>query len=142
MALSDDEKERVRYHMGYHGIAFKKSLTLGTPAVTQSLFILDSALIDLLPVAEKSVRRAIQQLDCLEDQMSDATQTAEIKSTGGASAGGVRYRDGYETFDIYDGQYYRWLTKLADTVGSPIAPFGQHNNSYLGVGSASVREPF
>lgn len=142
MALSDDEKERVRYHMGYHGIEFKTSLTLGTPSVTQSLFILESALGDLQPVAEKSVRRAVQELDCLEDLMSKATATVEVKSTGGASAGGVRFRDGYETWDILDGQYARWLTKLGDTLGSPLAPFGQHNNVYLGLGAASVIEPF
>ena len=93
-------------------------------------------------MAEKSVRRAIQELDCLEDLRSKSTQTADVLSTGGASAGGVRFRNGYEAWDIYDGQSTYWMTKLADTLGSPLAPFGQYNNLVLGLGGPSVVEPF
>jgi len=135
VALNDAEKERVRYHMGYLNVGVPRTISLGVPSAGQPQFILESAMNDILPDGEPGVRRCIQELDCIEDQLSKFRSSLEVKKTGG----GVELR-GREAFDILGDQYVDWASQLADTLGSPLNPFGQRLARF-GAGPGTVLEP-
>ncbi len=118
MPLNDAEKERCRYHLGYLNVRVPTALGLGFPSASQLMLILESSMNDLLPDAEPGVRRAIQELDCIEDQLSAFRPALQLKSSGG----GVQF-SGDEGLLALEGQYRWWSMKLADTLGTPVNPF-------------------
>lgn len=133
--LTVEERERVRYHLGYLNITQQVSIGLGFPSASQLQFILESSMNALLPEGEAGVRRAIQELDCIEDQLSLFRTSLEVMRTGG----GVEIR-GPNAFRELEEQYVFWANGLSDTLGSPINPFG-NRLLRLGAGPAGVIEP-
>lgn len=134
MALNAAERERVRYHLGYLNTTVARSISLGIPSASQPLFILEGNMDTLLPEALPGVRRCIQELDCIEDKMSEVSRSVGVKKTGG-----VELR-GQEAFDMLERQYVHWAKQLGDTLGSPLNPFGQRLSEF-GVGPGTVIEP-
>lgn len=133
--LNDGERERVRYHLGYLNVGAPRAISLGVPSASHPQFILESAMRDILPEAEPGVRRCIQELDCIEDQLSSFRGSLEVKRTGG----GVELR-GAEAFQILEDQYVSWASQLADTLGCPLNPFGKRLERF-GAGPGTVIEP-
>ena len=80
--LTPEERERCRYHLGYLNITEQVALSLGFPSASQLGFILESSMNNLLPEGEPGVRRALQELDCIEDQLSAMRPGLEAKKTG------------------------------------------------------------
>lgn len=84
MAFTDDEKVRIRHHLGYYNIALAAAFALGTPAGLEPAFIIEIAMNKVLTSAEPLVRRLIAQCDATEDQIAEntanlaATQVDEI----------------------------------------------------------------
>lgn len=134
MALSNAEKERVRYHLGYMSTNMSSSLSLGVPSVSQLQFILERQMVSLLVDAEPGVRRAIQELDCIEDQQSSFRRSLEVLSTGDVK---IRGADAFAELDI---QYSRWCQRLADTLGSTINPFSLQHQTLNTMGPSVVIE--
>lgn len=99
------------------------------------MFIAESSMNNLLPEGEPGVRRAIQELDCIEDQLSKMRPGLEVKKTGG----GVELR-GPEAFRELEAQYQFWAASLADTLGTPLNPFSNKHN-LMGAGPPMVMEP-
>ena len=134
MALSAEEKERIRYHLGYLNVSTPTAISLGFPTASQLQFIVESAMNNLLPEAEPGVRRAIQELDCIEDQQSQFRQSLEIVKSGNTVIRGP------EAFAELENQYRTWSQRLADTLGTPVNPFSlQHQQ--LGTMGGGVVEP-
>lgn len=137
MPLNADEKERVRYHLGYLNISQQTALGLGFPSASQLQFIVESSMNEVLPESEKTVRRAIQELDCIEDQLSTFRTSLEVTKSGNV---GIR---GPEAFAELERQYGWWSGRLADNLGVPLNPFSI-TQSYQGVngqGAGLVIEP-
>lgn len=132
MALDANERERCRYHLGYLNLSQQTAISLGFPSASQLGFILESSMNELLVEAEPGVRRAIQELDCIEDQLSKFRTTLQLKSSGG----GVQF-SGDDGMLALEQQYKWWRNKLSDTLGSPPNPFSltnqQLDGSYGGV---------
>lgn len=135
MALSSEERERCRYHLGYLNLSQQTAISLGFPSASQLGFILESSMNELLTVAEPGVRRAIQELDCIEDQMSSNRATLQLHSSGG----GVKF-SGDDGMLALENQYRWWRNKLSDTLGSPPNPFSLTNQN-LDHQSGGVIEP-
>jgi hypothetical protein len=112
MALTDAEKARVRYHLGYTNIDDAFAMSLGVPQATSLQATLELNFDKLSPQGEPFVRQCICELDTIERQMSDFRQSLEFKSTGS-----VQFR-GSEAFAELDIQYKRWRAKLSDIIGS------------------------
>lgn len=135
MPLDDREKERCRYHLGYLNVRTPVALGLGFPSASQLQFILESAMNDIMPEAEPGVRRAIQELDCIEDQLSSFRTSLQLRSSGG----GVHF-SGDDGMLALENQYKWWSQKLADTLGSPPNPFSL-THQQLGTLGGGVIEP-
>lgn len=135
MPLDLNEKERVRYHLGFLNISPAGAIALGFPSSSQIQFIVDSALNSVLPEAEPGVRRAIQELDCIEDQLSVARTPLVLSAAGG----GVKFR-GADALIELENQYRWWAQSLADTLGTPVNPFSLKHQQ-LGTLGGGVVEP-
>jgi hypothetical protein len=133
MALTDAEKARVRYHLGYTNIADPVAYSLGVPQATQLQVTLELNFDKLAPEGEPFVRRCLAELDCIEQQKSDFRQSLEFKRTGS-----VEFR-GSEAFAELDIQYKDWRAKLADVVGSYPNPTSIFDNQ--GALAGGVVEP-
>lgn len=118
MALNEQEKQACRYYLGYPQIAQGHSLSLGIPDKTQLNFILEGNMDELLPIAEQWVRRAIQELACIEDQKSKLRTSVEVKRVTGA----VEMRHGDAFLDL-DDRHREWIAVLSDSLGAPPNPF-------------------
>ena len=134
MALTVEEKARVRYHLGFINISTPLAISLGIPDASQLQFIVESAMNNILREAEPGVRRCIQELDCIEDQMSSFRTSLEV-----SQAGNTKLR-GADAFIELEQQYKWWGQKLADTLGTPINPFSMAWQQ-LNPGGGGVIEP-
>ena len=135
MALDVNERERVRYHLGYLNLSDQVAISLGFPSASHLQFIAESSMNDLLPEGEPGVRRAIQELDCIEDQLSSFRTTLQLQASGG----GVKF-SGDDGMMALEQQYKWWRNKLSDTLGTPPNPFSLTNQQLDG-GSGGVVEP-
>lgn len=121
--LTDQEKERVRYHLGYMETSFGSnqaaaSLQLGIPRPAQTVFLLEEAISALLTntYALDRVRKILCVLDGMEEKIAAAAcqLTAE-------SIGDIKLRANLP--DLLEREYVRWARRLADILGVPIYPF-------------------
>lgn len=69
MAFTDDEKVRIRHHLGYLNVAASQTFVLGTPAAVQTQFQIEGAMNKVLPEAEGKARQILQFLETIEQQM-------------------------------------------------------------------------
>lgn len=138
MALSEAEKQACRYYLAYPQISQAHALSLGIPDTTQLNFILEGNLNEVLEIAEPWVRRAIQELQCIEDQQTKVRQSIEVAQVTGS----VRLRSSEALYDL-DDRYKHWVAKLSDSLGAPPNPFSNKMAliGLAGGASSGVREP-
>lgn len=134
MAFTAQEKERIRYHLGYIQVQPAASIQFGLPRPTQTAFLVESAMNLLIPEAEDRVRRILAVMDGIEAQLIDAqprlaaTQLDELHIRG-------------DETDALETEYARWGSRLADIFGVPIYPYSLRYKGRLGpvAGSIPVR---
>ena len=116
MALTDDERERCRYHLGYLNTSTAASIHLGIPAASQPLFLLESAMNLLLPSGELRVRSLLAKLDSTEQRIFEAQERLAARKVGEIDLN----RDECEQLE---GEYRRWQLRLARQFGVSPNPF-------------------
>jgi hypothetical protein len=128
MALTDQEKERVRYHLGYPEVQPAASITLGIPRPIQTAFLVESAMNLLLPVAEDRVRSILSVLDGVECRLIESQDRLAAKQIDS-----LTLRD--DEPSQLEGEYRRWGYRLADTLGVPVYAY---STKYRREGSKSI----
>lgn len=134
--LTEEEKERVRYHMGYMATSFGStmegaSIQFGIPRPVQTVFLLEEAIQILLtnPFAVDRVRKILQTLDDLEARLQNAACMLAVEQLGEIK---LRSAEPGRTFtDLIEREYVRWGRRLADVLGVPLYPYAHR---YRGVG--------
>jgi len=71
MALTQEERSKTRYHLGFPNIGNATVLALGFPAAGHPAFLLEAAMDQILPVAEPNFRYVLSQCDCTEKQIEE-----------------------------------------------------------------------
>lgn len=137
--FTDQEKERVHYHLGYGSLDSAAALSFGLPITLQPLFIVDQALNITTVDAANRVRRLLNVLDGVDQKLIDAQDRLAAKRL-----------DTLETRpdepDALEREYYRWACRLADTLRVPLYPYSQrfaqfiHGGGPGGAGSIPVRD--
>lgn len=125
-ALSSAEKVKVRHHLGYLNVQEAQTFVLGTPAAVETQFIIEGAMNRVLEEALPEVRRHLQILDTIEDQMVQNLEllqikkidTIEVNSTGSD-------REQKQIVKVYD----RWVESLANLLGTYRNPFDKRKGS-------------
>lgn len=131
MPLTDSEKERVRYHLGYQEVSPAASIQYGLSRPIQTLFLVETALNTLQEVATDRVRRILKVMDDVECQLIDSQQRlAAIQLDS------LRLREGEP--DLLEREYARWGFRLADILGVPIYAYSLRYKNALGTRAGSV----
>lgn len=111
--LSDEEKARIRYYLGYPVAVDVSTMTLGIPAVAQTLFILEGQMNKIPEAAVGLVRNCVAVLDGIEMQLVEAQGYFAA-----ARVDGVDIRDNHP--QKLDEESRKWTMKLAELLGAPI----------------------
>lgn len=120
MALTEEEQQRTRYHLGYLSVSPATALNFGLPRPAQTLFLVESAMQNLMPVAEDKVRQILSVMDGIECRLVDAQSRLAA-----ASIDNLTMRR--DEPDALEAEYYRWGGRLADILG---VPFYAYSNRY------------
>lgn len=112
MGFSNQEKEAIRYHLGYPNIGEATGLTAGVPQARQFLFLVEDAMNRVLPEAEARVRTIVGSLTNIEQQLIDGQ--CYLK---GESVGDIKVRQDH--LDRLEQEYARWSSRLADILCVP-----------------------
>lgn len=135
MAFTDEEKQRIRYHLGYPSVQPAAALTYGIPKPIQTLFLVESAMNLILPVAQDKVRSLLNTLDTIECRLQDAQTRMAAQSIDTLT---MRKDEA----DSLEAEYRRWANRLADVMGVPLYAyslrFQRSGGTYAG--SIPVRE--
>lgn len=139
VVLTEEEKERARYHLGYVETSFAAALQFGVPRPIQTIFLLEQALGLLLnPYAVQRARTLLGKLDSIEEQMFEpgmqllyAEQLGELKLRGA--------KIGETSTDLMEREYVRWANRLADMLGVPLYAYSERFKA-KGPGNRRVRQ--
>ena len=135
MALTPEERQQVRYHLGYVSVAPAASINFGLPRPIQTLFLVEQAMDYILPVGEAKVRQIIGIMDGIECRLVDAQDRLAAQSLDNLTMRA-------DETDALEGEYFRWGGRLADTLGVPFYAYSnrykKHGKAYAG--SIPVRD--
>lgn len=135
--LTEEERARVRYHLGYLNVEPVSAMTLGYPAAQQAGFLVENSMDRILVAAVPKLRQCLCALDSIECQQAEAP--GRLKAM---AAGEVTLRTGNDRTegDILVDEYHRWAQKLADMLGVELNKFSER---FRGGGmSVPVAPPF
>jgi len=119
MALTQEERARTRYHLGFPNIAAGAALALGFPAAGHPAYLLEAAMNDIVPEAEPKFREVLHQCECIERQIMDAKKRLQAVSVGGVILRGP------EELEALEDQYDYWTDALVDIFGVNKNPFSK-----------------
>ncbi len=93
MALSDEEKARIRAHLGYLNVSAVATFNLGVPAALQTTFMIEGAWDKILQPADVLVRKYLCQLDKIEAQVFEGSDLADVLETGATKVNPERLKE-------------------------------------------------
>jgi len=123
-SLTEADRARIRYHMGYGNVAAAPSLQLGIPAMTEQLWVVDKGMDNLLPIAIPRVQSILNTMDLLEQQLANVSPFLLAQST----SDGVQLRTGrpgQSTPDLIEKEYVRWARRLSNILAAPLCPYAE-----------------
>ena len=122
--LTAEEKDNIRYHLGYLVANPTGSIQLGLPAASQPLFVVEQQLNRIPTTSIGRVRRMLAELDSIEDQMSDARVRMQAAKLGEITLRLPGEKATVET-DALEEEYDRWGNRLANILGAPYYPYAK-----------------
>lgn len=125
--LTEIEKEKTRYHMGYLNVAPAASIQYGIPRPLQTIFLLETAMSNLMVVAEPRVRSILSILDSIECKLVES-----INRLAATKLAELTLRD--DEPQRLEQEYDRWSGRLADLFGVMRYPYSQR---FGGTGTSS-----
>lgn len=136
MPLDPSERERCKYHLGYGGVSTAASIQFGMPRPIQTLFLIETAMTQLMEINTNNVRRILRILDDIELKMIDAQDRLAA-----AKVSDITTRENES--DLLEHEYFRWGGRLADILIVPFYAFSNRykNNGGVVAGSIPVRSP-
>lgn len=111
--LSDEEKSRIYYYLGYPVAVDVSTIMLGLPAVAQTYFIVRGQVDKIPEAAVGLVRNCLVVLDGIEAQLVEA-QTYFSASR----VDSISINDNHA--HKLDEELRKWALKLAELLGAPI----------------------
>ena len=124
-ALTEEEKEKVRYHLGYGSSNTAASYQLGMPFPLQTTFLLERAITLLVNgFAVNRARCILQTMDGIECKIVEAQTTLAAEQLGQMTLHPLRSK-GVLFTDSLEREYVRWGNRLADLLMCPIYPFAE-----------------
>ena len=131
--LTEEEKARVRTHLGFPGTSNPSVYMFGQVINVQGSFLVESAMDHLMEHSASRVRQLLGVCDGLEQKMIKAACYLTVESVGDIK---MRPNKGGESAtDALRREYVYWAERLADELGVPYYPYASHFKG----GSMNVR---
>lgn len=118
--LTPEEMADIRYHLGYPSVEPAASIQLGIPRVSETQFLLETAMTKVLPQSLSRVRSVLSQLNCIEQQISNARTRLKAIAVGNIKLNNSEA-------DNLEHEHARWAARMADLLGCPLYPFALRN---------------
>ena len=122
MPLTVDERERVRYHLGYMSANSGASFQLGIPRPVMTMYLVEEAMDQLMETAVPRVRRQLVYLENIELKLVESQDFLAAERLEGLVL--RPSTPGHTHPDLLEREYYRWAKRLADMLGVPLYPTG------------------
>ena len=126
MPLIEEEKVKVRHHLGFLNVAEAYTFVLGTPAAVETQFLVEGAMNRVLESALTLVRKHLQVLDGIEQQKIDDLELLAVTKVGE-----IEIRADEQ--QALEQQYERWQASLANCLGIYPNPWDKRGGSGLNV---------
>ena len=121
--LSEADRARARYHLGYLNVEPVSSIALGFPSAQQPMFLFERAADRIMPEAMSRILCILNTLDAIEGQMREALCRLKVQQVGEVK---IRNTNDEPTEqDLLEKEYLRWAKRLADDFGVPLNPFSE-----------------
>jgi len=118
-ALTEREQAQIIRHLGYaNWSSLASSFQLGYPAASQPEFLVRDAFARIDAEGLELVRRDVRELNCIEDQMSEARSRFKALRLGELTPNQNEIRQ-------LRREFAEWQAKLANDLGAPINPFAR-----------------
>lgn len=134
VTLTNEEKSKVRRHLGYPETTATSAYAFGIPITLQGMFLVDNAMNVLNEEGASRVRSLLTILDGMEQKIIKAVCTLTVESVGDIKMRGAQ--SGMTGTDLLEREYRRWASRLADCLGVPFYPY---SNRFGGGGNVAVR---
>lgn len=131
MSFSEQEKVRIRHHLGYLNVPASQTFVLGTPAGVETQFLVEGAMNKVLPEAESQARQLIANCDAVEAQL---TENQDLLAVTKVDEIDVRENE----FEKLMQRYHYWRNGLANVLGIYPNPFDKRFSA-AGGGGINVR---
>lgn len=131
MPLSESDKERVRYHLGYLEVQGAASIQFGIPRPLQTVFLLEDAMNNIIANAISRVQKILTVLDGIENKLIESQDRLAAKRLDS-----LELRENEP--DQLEREYVRWGHRLADILGVPIYAY---STRYRAAGNAAGNIP-
>jgi hypothetical protein len=115
-SLTPQEKVKVRSHCGYLNVQEAQTFVMSVPAGVETQFIIEGAMDRILDAALPEVRRHIQILDSIEEQMVGDHELLAVEKLGEIT---VNTKEQYRLTQRYD----YWVNSLCNLLGVYRNPF-------------------
>lgn len=131
--ISDADKERARYHLGYMEVTVASSFGFGIPQATDTQFMFESAITRVRPESEFRVRKLLDILDEIECRLVRSSEDLFAKRAGDLEPN-------LSQPDDLEKELVRWACQLAQMLGVMPYPYSQRFRSLsnLGGGAGNV----
>lgn len=116
MAISDADKERARYHLGYMTVTVASSFAFGVPQSTEVQWMFEDAITRVMPASESRVVSILDKLDEIECTLFRASSELFSKKAGDLEPN-------LDQPDMVEKEYARWAQRLADMLGVMPYPY-------------------
>ncbi len=125
--LSDADKERARYHLGYMEVVVASSFAFAIPQATELQFMFESAITRVRPEAEFRVRAILDKLDEIECRLFRSSEELFAKRAGDLEPN-------LSQPDDVERELVRWACQLAQMLGVTPYPFSRRFSSLSELG--------
>lgn len=130
--LSESEKGRILFHLGYGIVNVADLFTLGVPAISQPLYIAASAINRIPESRLQLVREIVAELDAILGQFKEAREYFPATSLGELDVNPDHTKRLEE-------EQVRWTQMLSDCLIAPVNPFSGKFNRRSQAINARVR---
>lgn len=134
MALTNEEKARAKYHLGYPTVNPIPGLAFGVSVPLQPLFLVISALDKVEEAMEPKIREILGTLDEIECQLAKQAKRLAVTELGGGLKTNLNAPKQLEEL------YMQFAGRLADILSVPFYPFSErHKVGRMQHGARSIR---
>ncbi len=117
-SITEEEKIRIRHHLGYMNMSGTYTYMGGAPAVVPANFLVEGAMDRILEPALGLVRTLLSRLDQLEQQMFDDAENMAVTRIGDIE---INPRENAQLIELYD----RTVGQLANALGVEKNPYSK-----------------